>query len=67
MSKELTSPRTQAGITTTDTTRQPRTALGKQLMEIRAKIVASGEQLMDWEEVELEIADRRGGAQNGGK
>lgn len=40
---------------------EPRTLLGEKLFELRAKIVSSGERLFDWEELEKEIADRRGG------
>ncbi|MEK7397995.1 MAG: hypothetical protein AAB116_13765 [Candidatus Poribacteria bacterium] len=39
---------------------KPRTELGKKLREIRAKIVGSGEVLFNWDELEMEIADRRG-------
>jgi hypothetical protein len=37
-----------------------RTRLGEQLLRIREQIVASGEPLLSWEEVEREIAERRG-------
>jgi len=40
---------------------QPKTALGRRLWELRKKIVASGEPLLDWEDLEREIAERRGG------
>ena len=39
----------------------PRTELGRRLWELRKKIVASGEPLLDRDEVEREIAERRGG------
>lgn len=39
---------------------KPKTELGKKLREIRTKIVNSGEVLFDWDELEKEIADRRG-------
>ena len=39
---------------------KPKTELGKKLREIRIKIVNSGETLFDWDELEREIADRRG-------
>jgi hypothetical protein len=42
---------------------QPRTALGRRLMSIRAKIVASGEPLLNWQEIEQEVAERRGEAE----
>ena len=39
----------------------PRTELGRLLMEIRARIVASGQPLLDWKGVQREVAERRGG------
>ena len=39
----------------------PRTPLGARLMEIRKRIVASGQPLLDWDEIEREGAQRRGG------
>ena len=39
---------------------RPRTPLGKQLLRIRERIIASGEPLMSWNEIEEEIAERRG-------
>jgi hypothetical protein len=33
---------------------RPRTELGKQLLRIRERIVASGEPLLSWGEIELE-------------
>jgi hypothetical protein len=39
---------------------KPRTALGKQLMSIRKKIVASGEPLLSWDGIERGVAERRG-------
>ncbi len=40
---------------------QPRTALGCKLLVIRAhKIIASGEPLLSWKEIEQEIDGRRG-------
>jgi hypothetical protein len=41
---------------------EPRTPLGRRLMELRAQIVASGEHLLDWDDVSREVAERRGGA-----
>jgi hypothetical protein len=38
----------------------PRTELGRQLMEIRARIEASGQPLLSLEEFEREMAERRG-------
>jgi hypothetical protein len=37
-----------------------RTFLGEQLLNIRRKIVASGEPLLSWEDLAREIAERRG-------
>jgi hypothetical protein len=34
--------------------------LGERLAQIREKIVASGEPLLSWEEIEREFAERRG-------
>lgn len=39
---------------------QPRTPLGHRLWEIRKRIVASGERLLTWDEIEDEVARRRG-------
>lgn len=38
---------------------EPRTELGKRLLAIREKIVAAGESLRTWDEVEREAAERR--------
>ena len=43
----------------------PRTELGKILAALRAEIVALGEQMLDDEELEREIAERRGGYYQG--
>jgi hypothetical protein len=40
---------------------QPRTPLGSRLWELRKRIVASGEPLLDEGDLEREIAERRGG------
>jgi hypothetical protein len=42
---------------------QPKTPLGRKLKEIRAEIVASGETLLDWDDIERERAERQGGFQ----
>lgn len=43
-------------------TYEPETPLGRRLMKIHEEIVASGQPLIDtWEELEREIAERRGG------
>lgn len=39
----------------------PRTELGRELLEIRRRIVASGQLLLDWDDLEREVAERRGG------
>ena len=38
------------------------TKLGRQLMQIRHALIASEKPLMTWEEIEREVAERRGGA-----
>ena len=38
---------------------EPRTMLGKQLMEIRRKIIASGQPLLDWNGLERELKTGR--------
>jgi len=43
--------------------RKFRTPLGRQLWKIRSKMIASGEPLLGWEEIEQEIAERRGEAE----
>jgi hypothetical protein len=40
---------------------QPKTPLGRRLWELRQQIVASGEPMLDWKDLEREIAERRGG------
>lgn len=42
------------------TERECRTSLGQRLWEIRLQVVASGESLLGWEEIEQEVAERRG-------
>jgi hypothetical protein len=41
---------------------EPRTELGRRLWELRKRIVSSGEPLLDWDDLEREVAERRGGA-----
>jgi hypothetical protein len=43
----------------------PRTPLGKRLLAIRNHIIADGLPLLTQEEIEGEIAERRGGSNNG--
>ena len=39
----------------------PRTDLGRRLMALRREIVKSGTPLLDWDDLDREIAERRGG------
>ncbi|MEH2267379.1 MAG: hypothetical protein V7K68_02935 [Nostoc sp.] len=41
-----------------------KTPLGERLRQIRTKIVASGKNLLDEDEIEKELANRRGGLQD---
>lgn len=41
-------------------TLRARTPLGKKLLALRAKIVASGEPLLSWDEIDAEVRKRRG-------
>ena len=41
---------------------EPRTPLGRWLALIRARIVASGEPLLDWDAIEREVLEHRGGS-----
>jgi len=43
-----------------ETPYEARTELGRRLMEIRARIVASGQPLLSWDELECELDRRRG-------
>jgi hypothetical protein len=51
---------TKSPIPPTNTQHTPRTPLGKKLLEIRRRIVASGRPLLDWEDIDREIAEQRG-------
>jgi hypothetical protein len=42
---------------------QPRTQLGERLARIRERIIASGEPLLSWAEIEREVAEHRGEAE----
>jgi hypothetical protein len=42
----------------------PQTPLGRRLWQIRRRIVESGEPLLDWEGIEREVAERRGGSRD---
>jgi hypothetical protein len=37
----------------------PKTPLGQRLWEIRTRLLASGERLLGWEEIEREVSERR--------
>lgn len=39
---------------------KPKTPLGRRLWSIRKRIVASGETLLGWDEIDKEVAARRG-------
>lgn len=51
-------------INTLPTEQTKSSPLGKKLRELRAQIVASGEPLLSREELDLELAERRGGVAN---
>lgn len=38
---------------------QPRTSLGKLLWELRARITASGERPLEWDDIEREVSNQR--------
>jgi hypothetical protein len=40
----------------------PKTPLGQRLWQIRQEVVESGEPLLDWDDIEREVAERRGGS-----
>jgi predicted DNA-binding antitoxin AbrB/MazE fold protein len=46
---------------TIETAATARTPLGRQLRELRSRIVRSGVPTLSWEEIEEEVASRRGG------
>jgi hypothetical protein len=43
-----------------------RTPLAKKLWELRQKIIASGVPLLDWDDIEREVQERRGGVRGEG-
>ena len=45
---------------TSSAERTTRTPLGKKLLEMRQSMVASGRLLLDWEDIDREIAAQRG-------
>jgi predicted DNA-binding antitoxin AbrB/MazE fold protein len=50
---------------TIQTDTEARTALGRRLRELRAEILKSGAAPLGWEEIESEVASRRGGWREG--
>jgi hypothetical protein len=40
--------------------RTPKTPLGHRLWEIRARLIASGERVLGWEEIDREVSELRG-------
>jgi hypothetical protein len=38
----------------------PKTSLGRRLWELRQQILAEGEPMLDWNDLEREVASRRG-------
>jgi hypothetical protein len=52
-------PRKQPAILSDEEEFHPQTPLGRRLWEIRQRIIASGEPLLDWDDLEREVAERR--------
>jgi excisionase family DNA binding protein len=52
--------KTETTVTQAKPPLQFKTPLGRRLWKIRSRLVASGEPLLGWEEVEQEIIERRG-------
>lgn len=57
-----TSPYRRATLTAREPVFRARTALGQELWKLRERIVASGEPLLDEDQIEEEVDRRRGGA-----
>ncbi|MHB8118315.1 MAG: hypothetical protein ACYDHX_06280 [Methanothrix sp.] len=55
-------PKTDPPVQGTVSSFKPKTPLGQRLWSIRKRIVASGETLLGWDEIEKEVAARRGEA-----
>ena len=51
---------TQTKASSPDAEHTPRIPLEKKLLEVRQRIVASGRPLLDWEDIDREIAEQRG-------
>jgi hypothetical protein len=62
VSKTKPLPKTDHHLQETGSSFKPKTPLGHRLWSIRKRIVASGETLLGWDEIEKEIAARRGEA-----
>jgi predicted HTH domain antitoxin len=43
---------------------KPITAIGRKLVETRARLIVSGTPLLDWDEIQQEVVDRRGGLES---
>ncbi len=43
---------------------QPETPLAHKLVETRARLIVAGEKLLDWDEIQAEVANRRGGLES---
>ena len=43
---------------------QPRTELGRKLIELRRAHIRASGQLLNWEEIDAEVRERRGGVVN---
>jgi hypothetical protein len=50
---------TQTKVPTSTTERTARTHLGKKLLEVRQKVLASGRPLLDWDDIDREITQQR--------
>jgi hypothetical protein len=55
-------PKAESQTLQTCSTFEPKTPLGRRLWAIRKRIVASGETLLGWDEIEKEVAASRGEA-----
>lgn len=58
--EEIRSAEKNVGDWASKVTLKARTPLGKKLFALRAKIVASGEPLLSWDEIDAEVRKRRG-------
>lgn len=59
---ELSDNTVYPSITNYEAPFRPHTELGRRLWEIRQRIVAAGHAKMSWDDVEREVAERRGEA-----